>query len=386
MPLHLIRSATSACALPESSACIQVTKETGMVMTGRLFGTALLAGVLVTTLVARAGETTFKDQRGKTVTLAKPVDSIVILPKPIPFMYVAVDGGPQDLKGIHPATKRVMLDSIIGQIYPTLAEVNTSVVTSGFVPNVEELLKISPDAVIQWSGDDGHLIEPMERVGIKVVALGWGSRDIEKQHLQIVGRLSGHDDRVAAFLDWQTKTLAALDKGLASIPHKKRTTMVYIDTLANNEITIFPAAQFFFTAPGLRNLAYEAGVSGSTAKITAETLLAWDPDIVGMNYYDVKQKPSDIYDNPVFSSLKAVKNHRIFKKPRLDPGSQEAPIVWQWMASVGYPEVFDFHLRSEIRRYYASTYGANLSEEQIDGVLNMDANASSPSYSKLFGS
>ena len=357
-----------------------------MMMTRRLLGTAMLASVFIATAAARAQEITFQDQRGKTVMLTEPVDSIVILPKPIPFMYIAVDGGPQDLKGINPATKTVMLDSIIGQIFPALANVNTSVVTTGFVPNVEELLKIAPDVVIQWSGDDAHLIEPMERVGIKVVALGWGSREIEKQQLEIVGRLSGNDDRVGKFLDWQTKTLAALDKGLVPIPHEKRTTMVYIDTLANNEIAIFPAAQFFFTAPGLRNLAYEAGVPGTTAKINAETLLAWDPDIIVMNHYDVKQKPSDIYDNPIFSSLKAVKNHRIFKKPRLDPGSQEAPIIWQWMASVGYPEVFDFDLRSEIRRYYADSYGADLTEEQIDGVLNMDANVSSPSYSTLFGS
>ena len=355
-------------------------------MTGRLLGTAMLASVLVAPPMAGAEEITFEDQRGKTVTLTEPVDSIVILPKPIPFMYIAVDGGPQDLKGINPATKTVMLDSIIGQIFPTLADVNTSVVTTGFVPNVEELLKIAPDVVIQWSGDDTHLIEPIERVGMKVVALGWGSREIEKQQLEIIGRLSGNDDRVGEFLDWQTKTLVVLDKGLDPIPHEKRTTMVYIDTLANNEIAIFPAAHFFFTAPGLRNLAYEAGVPGSTAKINAETLLAWDPDIIVMNHYDVKQKPNDIYDNPIFSSLKAVQNHRIFKMPRLDPGSQEAPIIWQWMAKVGYPEVFDFDLRSEIRRYYADTYGADLTEEQIDGVLNMDANVSSPGYSTLFGS
>jgi iron complex transport system substrate-binding protein len=278
-----------------------------------------------------------------------------------------------------------MLDGIIGQIFSELADVNTSVVTTGFVPNVEELLKIAPDIVIQWSGDDEHLIEPMERVGLKVVALGWGSREIEKQHLEIIGRLSGHDDRVGKFLDWQTKTLAALDEGLATIPQERRTTMVFVDTLANNEIAIFPAAEFFLTAPGLRNLAYEAGVPGSIAKIGAETLLAWDPDIIVMNHYDVKQKPSAIYDNPVFGSLKAVQNHRVFKMPRLDPGSQEAPIIWQWMARVSYPDVFDFDLRSEIRRYYADTYGADLTEEQIDGVLNMDANVASPSYSTLFG-
>ena len=104
-----------------------------------------------------------------------------------------------------------------------------------------------------------------------------------------------------------------------------------------------------------------------------------------MNYYDVNQKPSDIYDNPIFSELKAVKNHRIFKTPLLDPGSQEAPLVWQWMATVGYPGVFDFDVRSEIQKYYADSFDAKVTAEEIDGVLNMEANVSSPDYRVMFG-
>jgi iron complex transport system substrate-binding protein len=351
----------------------------------RLFGLAFVLGAGVAANIVSAQEITFEDQRGKTITLAGPADSVVIFPKPMPFIYLAIDGGPEDLKGIHPATKTVMLDSIISGIFPALADINTSVVESGFIPNVEEVLKAAPDIVLQWTDDDAHFIEPMERVGIKVAGLGYGTREIAVGHLEIIGKLSGNDDRVARLIDWQTETLSALNKGLAPIPQERRTTMVYIDTLANNEITIFPLDEFFFTAPGLRNLAFEAGITGYSAKITPEQLLAWDPDIIVMNHYDVKQKPSDIYDNPVLSSLKAVKNHRIYKKPLLDPNSHEAPLIWKWMARVGYPEVFDFDLRRGVRSYYAESYGAELTDAQIDGVLNMEANVSSPDYRTLFG-
>ena len=354
-------------------------------MMSRLLRSAVVVSAMAAPAFAGAEEITFEDQRGKTITLAEPADNVVIMPMPMPFIYIAVDGGPQDLTGINPATKAVMDKSIISQIFPSLASINTSVVGSGFIPNVEEVLAVKPDLVLQWTSDDANLIEPMERVGINVVGLGWGSRELQKGHLEIIGKLSGNEKRVASFLDWQAETISALDKGLTPIPKEKRTTMVYIDSLANNEIAIFPSDEFFFTAPGLRNLAFEAGVPGGTAKISAETLLAWDPDIIIMNYYDVNQKPSDIYDNPVFSELRAVKNHRIFKTPLLDPGSQEAPLIWQWMASVGYPEVFDFDLRAEIHDYYASSYGAEITSEQIDRVLNMDANASSPDYRAMFG-
>ena len=348
--------------------------------------TAILLSTVAAATAASAQQVTFEDQRGKTITLAETADNVVIFPKPMPFIYLAVDGGPGDLRGIHPATKTVMMDSIISKIFPTLADINTSVVETGFIPNVEEVLKISPDLVLQWTGDDAHFIEPLERVGIKVVGLGYGTREIAVGHLQIMGKLSGNEERVGKLIDWQDETLSALDKGLQPIPREKRTTMVYIDTLASNEITIFPMDEFFFSAPGLRNLAFEAGITGYSAKITPEQLLAWDPDIIVMNHYDVKQRPSDIYDNPVFSSLKAVKNHRIYKKPLLDPNSHEAPLIWEWMGRVGYPEVFDFDLREKVRSYYAESYGAELTDTQVDGVLNMDANVSSPNYRTMFGS
>ena len=83
--------------------------------------------------------------------------------------------------------------------------------------------------------------------------------------------------------------------------------------------------------------------------------------------------------------LKAVQNHRIFKKPSLDPNSHEAPLIWEWMARVGYPGVFEFDLRQDVRSYYADTYGAELTGAQIDGVLNMDANVASPDYRTMFG-
>ena len=141
---------------------------------------ALLLSAVAASQSAFAQEITFEDQRGKTITLAEPADNVVIMPMPMPFMYIALDGSPKDLTGINPATKAVMLDGIISQIFPSLASINTAVVGSGFIPNVEEVLAVKPDLVVQWADDDAHLIEPLERVGIKVVGLGWGSREIER--------------------------------------------------------------------------------------------------------------------------------------------------------------------------------------------------------------
>ena len=142
-------------------------------MMSRLLRSAVVVSAMAAPAFACAEEITFEDQRGKTITLAEPADNVVIMPKPMPFIYIAVDGGPQDLKGINPATKAVMDDSIISQIFPSLADINTSVVGSGFIPNVEEVLEDQRrTSCCNGPSDDAHLIEPMERVGIKVVGLG----------------------------------------------------------------------------------------------------------------------------------------------------------------------------------------------------------------------
>src|SRR5262245_23298074 len=120
---------------------------------GLTVGTAMFLGAAFAAEFASAAEITFQDQRGKTITLDGPADNVVIMPMPIPFMYLAVDGGPQDLTGINPATKAVMDKSIISQIFPSLASINTKVVGSGFIPNVEEVLAVKPDVVVQWADD-----------------------------------------------------------------------------------------------------------------------------------------------------------------------------------------------------------------------------------------
>ena len=59
---------------------------------------------------ALSDEITFEDQRGKPITLAEPADNVVALPKPVPPMFIGVDGGTERLKGMHPAAQAVGLN------------------------------------------------------------------------------------------------------------------------------------------------------------------------------------------------------------------------------------------------------------------------------------
>lgn len=334
---------------------------------------------------AVADEITFEDQRGKQITLAEPADSVVALPKPVPPMFIGVDGGTEHLTGMHPAAQAVLLDSVLARFFPKIADIDTRVVGDGFIPNVEEMLKLNPDVVIQWAVRTEEYIEPMERVGLTVVGLGGGTHEIERGHIEIVGKILGKQDRTTAFLTWQDQVIAEIQKKLADVPTEKRARMIFLDRYRSNELAVFGRDEFFFQAPGLRNLAFEAGLNQATVTVDAEQILAWDPDIIFVNYYDLEATPAHLYADPVLASVSAVRNHRVYKTPRLDPTELEAPLVWMWMAMLAYPDLFDWDLRAIVKDKYVAMYGQSPNDDDVDTILHWADNADSVHYREMFG-
>jgi iron complex transport system substrate-binding protein len=160
--------------------------------------------------------------------------------------------------------------------------------------------------------------------------------------------------------------------------------MVFVDQL--DALTVFGRNEHFFQVPGLRNLVFEAGIDQSTATIDAEQLLAMDPDIIFLNYYDLTADPAKLYADPRFADLKAVKNHQVYVTPKLDPGSHESPLVWSWMAALAYPDKVDADLRAEIAAQMKAMYDIDLTDDEIDSVLQYDLNKDGAHYAELFGS
>lgn len=345
-----------------------------------------LSMVLLTAspLVAWADDITFKDQRGKLITLEHPAQRVVVLPKPIASMFIAIDGGTQHLSGIHPAAQAVITKSVLGTIFPEVARINTNVVREGFIPNVEEMLKVDPEVVIQWALKVEDYIEPLERVGLTVVGLGYGTNEIERERVAIIGKIVNQEERANSLLAWQDSVRRDIEDRMSSIPLDRRSRMIFLDRFSSDGISVFGRDEFFFQAAGVRNVAFEAGLNQPSVAVNEEQLLAWDPDIVFMNYYDEEAKPDDLYDNPVLAGLSAVKARRVYKTPRLDPASHEAPLVWMWMTTLAYPELYRWDVRKSIREKYVALYGKSPSEPDLDSIIQMPVNGRSKYYHEMF--
>ena len=122
-----------------------------------------------------------------------------------------------------------------------------------------------------------------------------------------------------------------------------------------------------------------------SVKVGAETLLAWNPDIILVNYYNDSIKPEDILNHPVLSGLDAVKQGRVYKTPAIDPAtSAGGQLAYLWFAEIGYPELFHTDVRKAIHDGFARLYNAKLTPAQLDSLLQMSWNGKSAGYEASF--
>ena len=79
--------------------------------------------------------------------------------------------------------------------------------------------------------------------------------------------------------------------------------------------------------------------------------------------------------DPLWSSVKAVRDKRIYLSPNLPYGWFEEPpgvnrlIGVRWLTSILYPKQFPEDLRGITRDFYKRFYQVDLSEQQLDALL-----------------
>ncbi len=332
-----------------------------------------------------AAEVTIKDSRGQDIAIRQPVEKVAIFPLPIPEAMIAIDGGTSRLIAINPRAQSALMKGVIGELFPEIANIRTDLVAPNFIPNVEEILKASPDVVIQWQAKGDERVAPMENAGIKVATVSTESRETRRGYVAMLGAILGKEDRAKAFLDWEDKTVADISAVLEKAGRAKP-RIAFIDSMDGNEFVVFGREEAYFQASGLANAATEAGFTEGSVKVGAETLLQWNPDIIFVNYYNDTIKPEEITGHPVLSGTKAVKEGRVYKTPAIDPATAAGgELAYQWFAEIGYPDLFTVNMRDEVKKGFQLLYGKDLNDSQVDRLMQMDWNGKSAGYAEAFG-
>lgn len=347
---------------------------------------AAMIGVIVVTTSALSEERTLIDQYGNEVTFDAPVDRLATVPIPAAAMSVAVAGNSDALVAMHGLSKTAIVNGILGDFFPETRDIPSDIVGDGFMPNVEELLSVDPELVLQWGTRGDDIIAPIVNAGLPVVTLRYGTEEDAAQWLGMMGQILGREDRSDAILAWRSEALADMQAATATIPDSERPRTLYFLRYLSSLRVAGTGTYNDFTI----NLAGGSNVAAELNRfndVSPEQILAWDPEVILLNGFEDELSPEDVYSNPVFADVSAVRNRRVYQLPlggyRWDPPNQESPLTWAWAASLLHPEQFNVDIRSQIEERYALLYGRVPSEDQIDGILRMARNGGSANYDRF---
>jgi iron complex transport system substrate-binding protein len=326
----------------------------------------------------------FNDQNGRRIALPQPATRVVTIPKPAASMFVAVDGASSKLVGMHPQSKTALLEGILGRFFPEMKKIATDMVGEGFQPNVEEMLRVNPDITFQW-GMSEEMYRPLETAGLTVAALQYdGARDLTGGWLQMMGAAIGKTEKIGRLLEWREGVRREIEHRVAQIPAEERPSVLYFYSY----LTQYQVQELFnMVLLGAVNPAREGDFDWRAKTVNAEQILAWDPDIILLNGFEEELSPEDVYRDPVFADVAAVRHRRVYKFPlggyRWDPESHESPLSWMWLSMVLYPAKFDWPLRAILTEKYQEIYDHAPSEDEIDGILRMPVNGAAANYEKF---
>jgi len=352
--------------------------------------TALLAGALCAAFAtaASAEPISVTDQRGNTVELGGPAERVVTFPMPAAALFASVDGSAERLEAIHPMSAKAIEDGILGTIYPEAGDLYTDITKGGvFNPNVETVLTLNPDLVFQWAGRGDDLLAPLDNAGLNVLGLTYGDQEKTEVWIRTIAAVVGEPERGDMIVSLHHDAMADITARVADIPEADRVSVVYM-LRAEKSLEVRGEGSynhFYMDMVGGVNPAKDAG---SRVRVNPEQMLAWNPDVILLGNFDAAV-PEDFYTNPLFAELDAVKERRVYKVPlggyRWDPPSQESPLMWKWLAAVLYPDAMPDDIRGEIASFYAAVYGYDVSDAEIDAILQMDLNGGNAGYDRFAG-
>ena len=334
-----------------------------------------------------ANEIVTTDLAGQEVRLSAPANRVVAIPIPAASMLVAINGGPEVLAGMNPSAKQALEEGYLGQVYPELAEIPSDVTTRDFAPIMENLLKVDPDLVIQWGDRGAGLVDPLLDSGMTVAQLQYGTQEYLEQAASLYGTLLGKEDRADELI---SRMHAGVDSytDLQDTPSEQRPRVLHLSAVKDGLKVAGASSYNNFVIDLVGGVNPAAGLRETAAAVDLEQVLAWDPEVIFLGNFDPTM-PADLYADERWSSITAVREHRVYRVPlggyRWDPPSQESPLMWEWTAGLVNDAAVPATLVASIRSHYEFLYGQSPSDDQIRTILFGSENAASVGYDAFTG-
>ena len=218
-----------------------------------------------------------------------------------------------------------------------------------------------------------------ESLGIPVIAVD-NELNNSAEAFRFMGELLGVEDHAEELAEYSEKIFTDI-AALADIPEDEKVSVYF----GNGEDSLETAPRGsqhaqILDAVNVTNVEDLELGDGSRVQISAEQLLAWDPDVIVVNGEPKADKSGnsaaeDILNNPDYASLKAVQDNKVYGTPNAPfswvdrPAGPNRLIGMRWLSAVVYPEYIKCDVNEEIREFFNLFYHVDLSDEQLENVL-----------------
>ena len=220
--------------------------------------------------------------------------------------------------------------------------------------SVEEILKMKPDVVFN---SPGPLVGRLEDAGIAVFCIVVEDPDAMIQGLFTIADVLNERKKAEEIAHYYKEKLTYIAAQTSQISPKKKVYIIGPKTLT----TIggdFYQHHIIELAGGI-NVSRE--LTGGWVSVSREHLVAWNPDIIVTIPYYRAIKHSDILEDNGLSTVKAVKEGKIYTFPSYidawDLPSPESILGIMWLANTLYPDRVNFDMKAEAREFYTRFYG-----------------------------
>lgn len=343
----------------------------------------LAASAILGTHCASSAEIT--DQRGRRFVFDTAAKRLVFLPMPAPATYVAIDGTERNIAGMNPASASAMRQGILGKLFPGFSRIATDITLgAGTNPNIETILALRPDAVFQWSTAGDDALAMLDRTGLRVLGMRYGTQEDMNGTIALMGQVAGKEARAAELVRRNEVLHAKITSAVQDVAAAQRPRVLHLSR-ASDSLGVAGRSSysdFYIRLAGGENVA--ADVPNGRV-VTIEQILTWNPQVILLGNFDTVM-PADLYKDPRWQSVDAVRQRRVYRVPlggyRWDPPSQESALMWWWLAGLLQPERTAQTLRADMRDWYQFLYGHALSDEEIDGILFVAENGPSAGYGR----
>ena len=367
LPLAMLLSGCAQSAGPAASAEAVPTQEAA--------GAETAQDAVAPPEEAAPQEREITDMAGRTMTVPLEIESVFSTgPAAAIYLYTLV---PDKLLGWNYALNDIEKSIILEQYHdlPNFGQ--------GDAVNYEAVIAAGPTIALNVTSINDGSIDASdalaEQLGVPVVMVSSDLLDAPAVY-RFMGELFGVEEQAEALAVYAEETFNAISS--LDIPNEEKVRIYYGN--GEDSLETAPAGSSHGQIIDLVNAVNVADLElgdGSRVQISAEQLLAWDPDVIIVNGEPKADMTGSaaaeaILADPLFATLKAVQNGAVY-------GTPNAPFSWvdrppgpnrivgmRWLSGLIYPEYLDYDVDEAVREFFQLFYHVELTDEQLTELYN----------------